>query len=100
MNVEERKNFCLMTIALIQGVDRSLKQLIDAIHNDFGFVTQGYQNASAGLWRAWARDMKVVCVETQETPVPAVDIHFLDLLDYKGPLKVLYEKVLLWWFPG
>jgi len=63
MNVEERKNFCLMTIALIQGVDRSLKQLIDAIHNDFGFVTQGYQNASAGLWRAWARDMKVVCVE-------------------------------------
>ena len=63
MNVEERKNFCLMTIALIQGVDRSLKQLIDAIHNDFGFVTQGNQNASAGLWRAWARDMKVVCVE-------------------------------------
>ena len=63
MNVEERKNFCLMTIALIQGVDRSLKQLIDAIHNDFGFVTQGYQNASAGLWRAWTRDMKVVCVE-------------------------------------
>ena len=64
MNVAERKNFCLMTIALIQGVDRSLAQTVDLIQQDFGFVTrassttdsrQQQSPASAGLWRAWAR---------------------------------------------